>query len=80
MGKVQGRDGRLPDIGVDVTGQGAEPRLDRIHRLMDAGKIAALDDLLDKPELFVRRASVFIPDGHRRGDIGLTDLVRAKLL
>ncbi len=48
---VEGRDGRLPDIGVDVTGQGAEPRLDRIHRLMDAGEIAALYDLLDKPEL-----------------------------
>ena len=34
MGKVQGRDRRLPDIGVDVTRQGAEPGLDRIHRLM----------------------------------------------
>jgi hypothetical protein len=72
MGEVECRDRRLPDIGVDVTGHGAKPRLDRIHRLSNAGEIAALYDLLDKPELFTCRASVFIPDCHRGGDIRLT--------
>ena len=63
-----------------MTRQGAEPGLDRIHRLRNAGKIAALDDLLGQPELFGGDASIFVPDVYSRGDIGLTDLIRSQLL
>ena len=82
MGEVRcRRDRRLADIGVDVTGQGAEPGLDRIHRFMDAGEIADLDDFLDEPALFVRRASVFVPETVTVAvDISLPDLVQPSLL
>ena len=53
VGEVEGGDRRLPDIGVDVARQAAEPGFDRVHRLDHAGEVAALDDLLDQAQLFV---------------------------
>ena len=47
------RDRRLPDIGVDMSGQAAEPGVDRVDRLRHRGEVAALDDLLDQSQLLV---------------------------
>ena len=80
VGEVEGRDRRLADIGVDVAGQAAEPGLDGVHALGDAGEVAALDDLLDQPQLLVGDAGVFVPDRDGRGHIGLADQVGAELL
>ena len=53
VGEVERGDRRLADIGVDVARQAAEPGLHRVDRLGDAGEVAALDDLLDQPQLLV---------------------------
>src|SRR3546814_3839161 len=73
MRQVQGADRRLPDIGVDMAGQAAHPRLDRVDALGDAGEVPALNDLLDQPELLGGDAGIGIPHRHGGGDIGLAD-------
>ena len=45
-----------------------------------AGEVAALDDLLDQPQLLVGDARIVVPDRDGRGDIGLADDVGAELL
>ena len=55
--EIERRDRRLAHIGVDVAGQRSEPGLDRIDAFGHAGEIAALDDLLDQPELLVGDAA-----------------------
>ncbi len=80
MGEIEGGDRRLPDIGVDMAGQGAEPGLDRVHGLIEAGEVAALNHLLDQPQLFVGGARVGVPHGDGRGDVGLADHVAAEFL
>ena len=49
-------------------------------RLDHAGEVAALDDLLDQPQLLVGEARIVVPDGDGRGDVGLADDVGAELL
>ena len=80
VGEIERRDRRLADIGVGLAGQGAEPGLDRVDGLDDAGEVAALDDLLDEPQLLVGDARIVVPDRDRRGDIGLADRVGAEFL
>ena len=43
-------------------------------------KVAALDDLLDQPQLLGRQRRILVPDGDSGGDIGLADKVRSELL
>ena len=80
MGEIEGRDRRLADIGVDMAGQAAEPRLDRVDRLAHAGEVAALHRLLDQAQAIVGEVGVLVPDRHRRGDIGLAHQIRTQLL
>ena len=80
VGKVQGRDRRLANIGIDVAGQASEPGLDGVHALGDAGEVAALDDLLDQPQLLVSDTRVFVPDRDGGRHIGLADRVGAEFL
>ena len=49
--QVQRRDRRLADVGVGVSGNRPEPGLQRIHPFRHAGEVAALDHLLDQPQL-----------------------------
>ena len=80
VGEIQGVDRRLPDIGVDMAGQRAEPGVDRVDRLGHGGEVAALDDLLDHPQLFSCDARVLVPDGDSRRHIGLARIVGTQLL
>ena len=80
MGEIERGNGRLADIGVDMSGQGPEPGFDRIHAFSNHREIAALDDLLDQAELFRRKACIFVPYGDGGGDKGLTHIVRAQFL
>ena len=80
VGEVQGRDRRLPDIGVDVTGQAAEPGIRCVDGLGHRGEVAALDHLLDESQLLVGEAWILVPDGDGGGDIGLADQVGAEFL
>ena len=80
MRKIQRGDRRLAHVGVNVTRQAPEPRLDGIRALGNAGEVTALDDLLDEPKLLVGDARVFVPDRDRGGHVGLPDEIRAELL
>ena len=53
MGEIEGVHERLAHIGIDVAGQAAEPGFDRIDALADGGEARAMDDALDRPQLFV---------------------------
>ena len=70
VGKIERRDRRLPDIGIGMTGQRAEPGIDRVDGLGHCREIAALNDLLGEPQLFVGDARIGIPDRDRGRDIG----------
>ena len=80
MRKIERRQRRLTDIGIDMTRQAAEPGFDGIHALRHAGEVAALDDLLHQAQLLVGSRRVGVPDCDGRGDIGLADLIGAKVL
>ena len=80
VGKVERRDRRLPDIGIGMSGQAAEPGVDGIDRLDHDAEIAGLDDLFDQPQLFVGAAGVLVPDGDGRRDIGHPGHVGAEFL
>lgn len=60
--------------------QAAEPGIDGIDRLDHDGKVAALDDLLDQPQLLVGNARIFIPDDDGGRHIGLADRVSPEFL
>src|SRR3546814_17177225 len=57
-----------------------EPGFERVHAFDRAGEVAALDDLLDEPELLGGERRIAIPYGDRRGDISDARLVGAELL
>ena len=67
-------DERLADIGVDMAGQRAEPGLDRVHALADAGEAEPVDDPLDRADLLLDPGAVGIGDGDRRGQIAEGDM------
>ena len=64
VGEIEGGNRRLAHIGVSLARQRSKPRFDRIDAFGDAGEIAALDDLLDQPELLGRHAGVLVPHRH----------------
>src|SRR5574337_1838453 len=78
--EVESRDGWLTNIGVDVTRQRTQPRLDGVDPLAHAGEIAALNGLLDEAKTLVGDTRVLAPDRDGRGDIGLADEIGAELL
>eukprot|EP01137_Pigoraptor_chileana_P030898 Opistho-2@17990 len=80
VGEIQCADGRLADIGVDMPGQRAEPRVDDIDGLCHRGEVAALDYLLDQPELLGGDPGIVVPHRDGRGHIGLAGIVGAELL
>ena len=63
-----------------MAGQRAEPGLDRVQRLGNAGEVAALDQLLRCLEVGLGPARVFVPDRERRGDERRTNLIGAEFL
>ena len=80
MGEIQSADGWLTDIRVGVSGQAAEPCINRVDALGHGGEVAALNDLLDQAQLLVGKARVGIPYGDGRRDVGHARHVRPKLL
>ncbi len=80
VGEIQSADGRLADIRVGMSGQAAEPGVNRVDRLDHGGEVAALNDLLDQAQLLVGKARVGIPDGDGRRDIGHARHVGAEFL
>jgi hypothetical protein len=80
MGKIEGRDRRLTDIGINVAGQAPEPRLDRVHALRDHCEVAALDHLLNEAQFLRCNIGIGVPHRHCRRNIGLTNMIGTKLL
>ena len=80
MGKVKRRDRRLPDIGIGMSGDRAEPGIDGIDRFGHGREIAALNDLFDQPQLLVGDPRIGIPDGNGRRDVGHACHVGPKFL
>src|SRR3546814_5017025 len=78
LGEIECRNGRLPDVGVDMAGKRSEPCLERIHAFDRAGEVAALDDLFDQPELLRRQRRVAVPDRDSRSDISNAGMICAK--
>src|SRR5579872_5369591 len=76
--EVESRDGRLTDVGVDMTWQASEPRLDRIDRLAHAREVTTLNGLLDQTQPIVGDTGILIPDRDGRRDIGLADKIRSE--
>ncbi len=70
----------MPDIGVDVARQRAEPGVHGIDRLGHRCEVAALDDFLDQSQLLRSDARIFVPDGDGRRHIGLAGIVGAQFL
>ena len=62
MREIEGRDRRLPDVGVDMTRERTEPRLERVHPFDHAGEVTALDDFLDQGELGVKLLDRILED------------------
>ena len=60
--QIQSRERWLAHIGVNMTGDAAEPGLDRVDRLDHAGEITPLNYLLDEAELLVGSGRIAIPD------------------
>ena len=79
VGKVQGGDRWLPDVGVDVAGQRPEPGIDGIDGLGHRGEVAALDHLFYKAELLFGGARIGIPNGDGGGHIGRADEIRSEV-
>ena len=80
VGKVEGRDRRLADIGIDMARQRAEPGLEGVHALDDHGEVAPLDDLLDEAELLGCQCRVLVPDRDSGRNEGHALQVGAQLL
>jgi hypothetical protein len=80
VSKIEGRHRRLADIGVHMSRQAAQPGLDGVHGLGDAGEIPALDHLLDQSEPFVGNACVLVPHRYGRSNVHLADEVGAEFL
>src|SRR5579883_3576968 len=60
--EIESRDGRLTNIGIDVTRHRTQPRLDGVDALAHAGEIAALNGLLDEAQALVGDTRVLAPD------------------
>ena len=80
MGEIERGNRRLPDIGVDMARQAAEPGVHGVDGLGHRREVAALDHLLDEAELLVGGARIGVPHRHRRGDIGDAGIVGAEFL
>jgi hypothetical protein len=78
--EIERRDGRLTNIGVHVTRQRTQPRLDGVDALAHAGEIAALNGLLDQAQALIGDARVLTPDRDGRGDISLADEIGTEFL
>ncbi len=63
-----------------MSGERTQPRLNGVHAFGDHGEVAALYDLFDQPEFLRRKRGIGIPYRHRRGDIGLADMIGTQLL
>src|SRR3546814_7508437 len=70
----------LADIGIDLPGERAEPVLDRVDALADAGEAEPVDDALDSADLVLDAAAVLIGDGERRRQITEGDMVATQCL
>ncbi len=51
--EIESADGWLADIGVGVSGQTAEPCVNRVDALGHGGEVTALNDLLEQAQLLV---------------------------
>ena len=80
MREIEGRDGRLSHVGVELAWEAAEPGLDGVDPLADDGEVTALHDLFREPQLFVRDARVGVDDGEGCRDVRPADHVGAELL
>ena len=78
MGKVQCVNQWLADIGVDMTGQRAEPGLDRVDALPDAGETQSVDDPLNSAGLVFGGLSVLIEHGDGRRQIPKSNMIAAQ--
>ena len=80
VGEIQRRHRRLADIGVDVAGETAEPRLNGVDRLAHAGEVAALHSLFDQALPFLGNPRISVPNRNGGGDVGLADKIGTELL
>ena len=80
MGEIERRNRRLPDIGVDVSRQAAEPGIHRVDGFRHGCEVAALDDLFNETQFLVGGARVGIPDSDRRGHVSDAGIVGAQFL
>src|SRR3546814_15963995 len=76
VGEIEGGNRRLADIGIDMARETPEPGFERVHAFDRAGEVAALDDILDEPELLGGERRIAIPYGDPRGYISDTPLAR----
>jgi len=80
MRQVHGSYRRLAHVCVQVSRKRAKPRLHCIGAFRYHGEVAALDDLLNLPQLLRREGRVFVPDRQGGCDIRHAVEVGAKLL
>ena len=71
---------RLPDVGIGVSRQRPQPRLDRIQPLPDRGKAPAVQDPLQLQQLFSRDVGRLVPHRDTGGDIPEGDEILAQFL
>ena len=57
---------RLAHIGVRIAGERAEPRLDSIERFANGREAAAVDDPLQRQQLFIGALGIDIADDEGR--------------
>ena len=69
---------RLADIGVNVTGQRAEPGLDRIDALANTSEAKPIDDPLNSASLIFGGLGVLIEHGDRRCEIPKSNMISAQ--
>ena len=61
-----------------MTGQRAQPGLDGVDLLADAGEAQTVDDPLDQPDLLVGQRAVGVGDGDGGGQVAEGDMVAAQ--
>ena len=73
-------DQRLPDVGIDVPWQAAEPCFHGVHRLADGGEALGLDNPFDGADFFGCGGAVFIPDRHGLSQVTEADMIATQFL
>ena len=80
VSEIEGRDQRLPHVGIGVARDGGQPRLRCVQGFRNGDETPAPDNAFDRLQLLVGEVRTFVHHRDGRRDISIGNGVRAQLL